>query len=374
MNFSKLDELMRSLPLRGIPAAELAVTHQGKTVYRTGVGFSDAAGTKPVTDRDLYWIFSATKVMTCVAAMKLVEEGKIALDDPVAKYISEFANLTVRQKDGTLIPAQSTMTILHLFTMSAGLSYDFNTQNIREAKESNPTTLGLVRAMAKDPLLFEPGTHYKYSLCHDVLAAVVEVASGMRFSDYLDRLIFKPLGMTDTGFQPNEEQRSRFTDMYTYRGGTKSALLRECVNNYALSPDYESGGAGLFSRVDDYIKAVTCLATGKSEDGYTILKPETVAMMQKNYLCDDALNDFVTTRLHGYGWGLCGRVHTDPFMSMGRAPIGEFGWDGAAGAFTMVDTENKIALYFGMHVRSCQYVYHVIHPMIRNLVYEGIFD
>lgn len=373
MNFEKLDAYMQKIPIFGIPACELAITQDGKTIYRKEVGYSDTELTKPVTKRDIYWIFSATKVITCIAAMRLVEEGRLKLDDPVSKYIPEFAHITVKRKDGSITPAKNTMTVLHLFTMTGGLSYNLKTPEILAATTPTASTLDLVQAMAKTPLSFEPGTHYQYSLCHDVLAAVVELVSGMRFSDYLDTTIFKPLGITDMGFRPNAEQLSRFSAMYDYHDGTATATPRELVNAYAFSPNYDSGGAGLFATVDDYIKVISVIACGgQTADGYSILKPETISMMQENRLCDDALNDFVNRRLFGYGWGLCGRVHTNPLMSDSLSPIGEFGWDGAAAAFVMIDPANRLALYLGTHVKNCTYMYYKIHPTIRNLLYEGL--
>ena len=365
---------MQSMPARGIPGCELAIAKDGAIVYRTSVGFADAAKTKPMNNRNLYWIFSATKVITCIAAMRLVEEGKLSLDDPVSKYIPEYAHLTVKQKDGTAAPAQNVMTIEHLFTMTGGLNYDLNTPSIRKALErKEDSTLDLVRAMAKEPLEFEPGEHYKYSLCHDVLAAVIEVITGMRFSEYLDTLIFKPLGIKNMGFTPSAEQLSRFPAMYTFRSGTMTVTEKELCNRYHLSPNYDSGGAGLFASVDEYIKIIAAIANGGvTADGYRILKPETIALMQENRLHDVARNDFVTDRLFGYGWGLCGRVHMDPIVSLSRSPIGEFGWDGAANAFVMIDPINRVALYYGTQIMSCKYGYCVLHPTLRDLAYEGL--
>lgn len=373
MNFSKLDAFMKQMPKRGYPGCELAVAKDGEVVYRTSVGFSDAAKTKPASKDDLYWIFSATKVITCIAAMRLVEEGKIALDDPVSKYIPEYATMTVKQEDGKIVPAKTPMTILHLFTMTGGMTYERKSPSLVRAIMQNLNTLDTVRAMANEPLIFEPGTHYKYSLCHDVLAAVVEVVTGMRFSDYLDQLIFKPLGIKDMGFRPNDEQKARFCAMYKFQSGTVEATEIPCENEYSLTPNYDSGGAGLFASVDEYIKIIAVIANGgKTKDGYQILKPETIALMQKNHLCDDARNDFVNGKLYGYGWGLCGRVHMDATVSLSRSPVGEFGWDGAANAYVMVDAINHIAIYFGTHIKNCGYGYRVIHPTLRDLVYEGL--
>ncbi|MBE6547163.1 MAG: beta-lactamase family protein [Ruminococcaceae bacterium] len=373
MNFSKLDTFIKQMPLRGIPAAELAVTKDGKTVYHACVGYSDANKTKPADEHDLYWIYSSSKVITCLAAMRLVEEGRLRLEDPVAKYIPEFTHMTVLQPDGTLVPAQTPMTVLHLFTMTGGMTYDMNTEALRSVISPTVTTLELVRAMAKDPLMFEPGTNYRYSLCHDVLAAVVEVIVGMPFSKYVEELMFKPLGLTNIGFHPSEEQKQRFSALYRFQNGIGIATPCACENAYNLSDRYDSGGAGIFSSVNDYIKIISVIACGGTADnGYTLLKPETIRMMQVNYLNDAGRKTFSAGRLYGYGWGLCGRVHMDPIVSLSLSPVGEFGWDGAANSFNMIDPENRIALYYGAHVLGSVYGYNILHPAIRNLVYEGL--
>ncbi len=371
--FEKLNELLEKMPQRGIPACELSITKDGKSLYRKCVGYSDSQRTQPVSNRDLYWIFSCSKVITCVAALRLIEAGLISLNDPVSKYISEYGELRIKSCDGTIVPAKNVMTIEHLFTMTGGLTYNLDTDNIKYAIENSPTTLGIVRSIAKDPLAFEPGTHYQYSLCHDVLAAVVEIVSGTPFSEYLRANIFEPLGLKDIGFRPNQDQKTRFSAMYTYQNGVARAIERTIENPYALTMEYDSGGAGLFSTVDAYMKIITVLACGgTSANGYKLLKPETIKLMTENRHCAAALNNFAGSRYFGYGWGLCCRTHINPMLSFSLSPIGECGWDGAAGAFSMIDTTNKIALYFGMHVLKCNFVYQMIHPKIRNMVYEEL--
>jgi CubicO group peptidase (beta-lactamase class C family) len=194
----------------------------------------------------------------------------------------------------------------------------------------------------------------------------------MRYYDYLKENIFDPLGIVDMGFRPNEEQRSRFAAMYSFRSGIMKSSPRELQNPYILSPDYDSGGAGLFASVDEYIKIITVLACGgTAKNGYVLLRPETIEMMKPNRLCDKALDDFAK---YGYGWGLCGRTHMRPEVSFSLSPVGEMGWDGAAGAFVMVDTDNRIAMYFGTHIYGCSYVYGKIHPELRNYLYEDLAD
>lgn len=375
MNFKALDEFMRTMPERGFPASEIAVTVKGELVYRKSVGYADSSKTKPCTKNDLYWLFSATKVITCLAALKLVEDGKIKLDDELSKYMPAYKNMKIKHKDGTLTDAAKPILIEHLFAMTAGMGYSLTTPAVVEAAERCASTVDTVSAMATEPLYFEPGTHYKYCLSHDVLAALIEVVSGMRYSEYLKKVFFEPLGIVDMGFNPTFEQLERFSAMYKYKTGLSRAVEVENKNVYRLSENYESGGAGLFGSVDEYIKIITMAACGgKAPSGKQILKPETIKLCMVNRLCEDALDDFVVQKFYGYGWGLCGRVHTNPTVSLSRSPVGEFGWDGAAGAFAMIDPVNEVAFFFGTNVLSCTYVYNIIHPTLRNLVYECIGD
>ncbi len=371
MDTSRLDEFIDTMPKRGFPACELAVTHKGREVYHRCAGYSDGSGRKRASERDLYWIYSATKVITCIAAMHLVEEGRLKLCDPVSKYIPEYKDVRIKTADGTFAAPKGEMLIEHLFTMTAGLTYNMRTENT-EAVGTNADTLTMVRALAKDPIMFEPGERYLYSLCHDVLGAVCEVVSGKRLSEYFSELIFEPLGLTDIGFRPNDEQKKRLSAMYTYNMGTATAVEIPCKNGYEQLPNYESGGGGLFSSVGDYLKIISAVACGgASADGYRILRSETVAMMQRNYLSDIARNDMIKVNKFGYGWGLCGRVHIDPLVSLSLSPVGEFGWDGAANSYCLIDPENQLAIFYASHVMKATYGYTVVHPTVRDMVYRA---
>ncbi len=374
MNFSKLEEYLNLLPRYGLPACDFAVSHRGKTVYRHASGFSDVEKTKPVSENDLYYVFSISKITTCVAAMRLVEEGKLALSDPVSKYLPAFAHLTVKNSSGKPTPAKTPMTILHLFTMTGGLNYDLSTPAVlRRCQDPSAGTLEIVSAFAESALEFEPGTKYLYSLCHDVLGAVVEVVSGMLLCDYVKTYIFDPLGMKDTGFHLPPALLPRVSAQYQFVPRVMRATPVETGNNYILSDNYDSGGAGLYSSVSDQSRLMAVLASGgKTENGYSLLRPETIAMMGKNYLPESAMPQFLPTRLYGYGWGLCGRCHLDPALSQSRSAVGEFGWDGAAGSFGLVDPEKQVGMFFATHVRGCAFVYHMVHPTLRDLAYEAI--
>ena len=362
-DFKKLECFLESMPERGIPLCNIAVSLGDEIVYEHSVNCKNDT---------LFWIYSTSKVSVCTAAMHLVEEGRIALDDPVSKYIPAFRNMKVSTADG-VVDCETEMKIVNLFTMTGGLDYDMNTPEIQAANEANKSTLEVAKAMASKTLRFVPGTHYLYSLCHDVLGAVIEAVSGMTLSEYLKKNIYEPLGMPDTGFDPTDAQRERFARLYKYNTGTgESDPVDPVVRPYS-NPNYFSGGGGLFSSTKDYIKLMRTLAlSGTSPDGYRLLKKETVEMMKKNYLSESCLNEFRAGRLYGYGWGLCGRNHMDPKKSLSISSVGEFGWDSATCHFAGADTEKGVGFFFGTHIFNCMYGYAVLHPLIRNLVYEGL--
>lgn len=371
MNIEKLDRLIDTMPERGIPACDLIVTREAEPIYRRMCGFSDYERTRPVSESDLYWCFSTSKISTCVAAMQLVERGIISPSDRLDRYLPAFSHMKVRGRDGSLTDAQTPILLEHIFTMTAGMNYDWSPAERYAAAHPEAGTAEIISALAETPLLFEPGTHYKYSLCHDVLGAVVEVASGMPFGEYLQKNIFEPCGMSDTGFAPTAEQQARFSAVYgfVYHNGT--CVPRDPASIHQKLPfGFPSGGQGLFTRTDEYVKLMSALACAGTPRGCGLLRPETLDMIEQNRLCPDARTDFCATRLFGYGWGYCGRVHVDPVYSLSRSPAGEFGWDGAAGAYALVDRKNRLAIYFSAHIMSCGYIYRKIHPMIRDLVYE----
>ncbi|MBQ7171063.1 MAG: beta-lactamase family protein [Clostridia bacterium] len=365
MNPTDLTNYLEKMPERGIPACDLVVTRDGEVVYRHAVGAE--AG------RDLYYVCSISKITTCTVAMRLVEEGKLGLDDPVAKYLPAYQNLLVKEKKtGEIHPAENVMTVRHLFTMTGGLNYNLRLDPILRARESDhPTTLNIVNSFVESPLDFEPGTKFQYSLCHDVLAAIVEVVSGKRFRDYVKEIILDPLGMGTTDYHLREGWNERIARQYRSLRGLARAEEKEPACGFILSDEYDSGGAGLITNGDEQIKLLTTLANGgKTPDGYQLLKPETIAMMEKGQLPDEVQRSFIPTRLFGYSWGLCGRVHVNPVVSMARSPLGEFGWDGATGPFALVDRKNRLALYFGTHIYDCDYLHHQVHPTLRDMAYE----
>ena len=357
-----------------IPAVDMLIMKDGKEIYRHSAGHPDLEKKKPVSDRDLYWIYSASKISTCVAALTLIEKGKLALDDPVSKYLPKYENLTVKQEDGSVKPAEKIMTVRHLMTMQGGLDYDQMRGSVKEVlaeKGEKAGTVDIANAFADGPLEFEPGTHYLYSLCHDVLGAVIEAASGMRFGEYLKQAIYDPLGMTDTTFHPTEEQLQRVSALMRVNNETGELDYAGNMRDHHQIPEaYESGGGGLVSSVNDYIKLGAALANyGKALNGYQLLKPETVELYRAPQLGavqqEDMLRIFAQNKGYSYGLGVRRFIDTND----STCPIGHFGWDGAAGFYLMIDPTNNLSYVYAQDVLNSGITFHLIHRQIRDLVY-----
>lgn len=366
MSFEKLHEyLANTVPCDVIPGCDVLVYHKGELVYREQFGYGDYYKTQPVNPEDHYILYSCSKVVTCAAVLHLAEKGKLGLDDPVSKYLPAFAEVTL--KDGSR--PKTEMTVRHLFTMSSGFNYDLNTPAIREALRKNPDadTVTMANAIAKTPLLFEPGSHYHYSLSHDVLAAIAEVITGKNFEEYVREWIFRPLGLTEIAYNFHENNRKKLIPQYTTTNEDAPLVAIGDSNPYIFSKNYYSGGAGMIGRAEDYTKILSALSQGK------LLKKETLDLMKTNQLDEVRLQDLRKTPwLKAYGYGLGVRTLTDPEQIDHTAPVGEFGWDGAAGSFALVDSDREIAVGYFQQVRNCSFAYNVVHPNIRTLVYEAL--
>jgi CubicO group peptidase (beta-lactamase class C family) len=253
--------------------------------------------------------------------------------------------------------------------MRGGLTYDLNMPSIRALKEKDPNadTLSVVKSFAATPLSFEPGTRYQYSLCHDVLGAVIEVASGMKFGEYLKKEIFEPLGMTRTFFNYDDTMLDQFAAQYRLNGDKYDEVEKSCV--YRLTPAYESGGAGLVSCLDDYAKFAVALANkGTAPGGYQLLRPETVDLMRVNQNDVDVNLPGPVRPGLGYGFGV--RVMLDKRLASSDAPTEfEFGWDGAAGTYVTIDAHHNLTSVYTQHVLGHGWVYTDVHPVIRDTAY-----
>ncbi len=322
----------------GVPGYDCIVYHKGNCVYRHWAGYTDLQKHNPVTGKELYNIYSCSKPITCTAVLQLVDKNELSLNDPVCKYLSEYENMQVLTENG-VEDAKTPITIHQLLCMTAGLTYNCETPNLRrciQLQRNGCPTREVIRELAKDPLAFQPGEKWEYSLCHDVLAAVVEVVSGVRFSAYVKEHIFDVLGMSQSTYRVDEQVLDALCPQFTYNSETQK--VEECAKSaiYRFGPEYESGGAGCVSTVDDYIKFLEALRIGN-----VILSENLTQQMSTNQLSDVQRKGFW---MDNYGYGLGVRC------PLGTNDITDFGWNGAAGGYLMIDRENELTLFYAQQV------------------------
>ena len=273
-----------------------------------------------------------------------------------------------------VVPAKEKITIRRMMSMSAGFSYQLSSAPLLTLLAENPhaATREIVSTYAQLPLLYEPGTHYSYSMAHDILAAVLEVVSGMKFSEYMRKNIFDPLGVgeKDIYYQIPESEKHRISELYEINPETGDQ--KPVIENFARFNDtYESGGAGVGCTVKGYVQVIDALANGGTgATGAQILSPKAVLKMSENQLSETQLSDFHIGGKLEYGYGLGVRTLIDPTKS--KSPLGEFGWDGAAGAYVLVDPKNHLALFYVQEAPDSGTAFSTIHPTLRDLIYEEL--
>ena len=379
MNFRYLTEYLDSLPGKlCAPGVDCKIMYKNEEVYRHSSGWFDMENNIPVKRDAQYYIYSTTKPLTCTTALTLYEKGKFLLSDPLYEYMPQFRDMYVKyyNEDGSfsIKKAENPIRIVDLFTMSAGFCYNIEYDSIKEIRRKTDgkcPTLQTVEALAAEPLEFEPGTHFTYSLCHDILGGLIEVISGKKLGEYMKETVFEPLGMNSTGFTAEDEQR--LATLYHYNDAEQKPVRTEKKCIYKLGSEYESGGAGLISTVDDYMKFLECLCHGgNTPDGENIISKSTIELMRTNHLDDIRLKDFWQgNQLHriGYGYGLGVRTMIDPVMGGINGSFKEFGWPGAGGAYNIIDPERELSVFFTQHMTGMNVLWKV-HPRLRNIIYS----
>jgi CubicO group peptidase (beta-lactamase class C family) len=327
------------------------VARHGKVIEFEATGKGDLEANAPMQKDSIFRIYSMSKPITGVAMMMLFEEGKWQLSDPVSKYVPEFANLKVyaTESNGNMSlkePAHP-MTMRELMSHQAGLSYGFfsNTAVDKLQRDANlfDPKINLeefVKRVAKLPLNSHPGSEWHYSIAVDIQGYVVQKLSGMPFDEFLEKRIFKPLGMVDTAFYVPKEKLARFVQMYAY--GTDRKLVPVGINegfnhDYGAKIALISGGGGLVSTATDYMRFCQMLLNGGQLEGVRLLSPRTVELMRSNML-----EQTPPTFAPGTGFGLDFAVYTDPAQAGGYYGLGTYFWGGAAGTWFWIDPVNDL--------------------------------
>ncbi len=328
----------------------------GETVNTGSAGFADAETQKPIPDKALYRIFSMTKPVVSVLALKLIEQGKLRLYDLLPQLDPRFAKLRVLTPQGQIQPLQRPVTVEDLLTHRGGFSYEFIpgchvSAYYREAEilaDGQRSLSDMMGALAELPLAFQPGSSWRYSVCTDVVAHVCECVTGRSLADLLQEYIFAPLGMKDTGFTVPEGQQERLMSMYgvgdllslpsldiTPQELVPINVEQMCPLN---NPQFQRGGLGLYSTLEDYVLFANMLLDGKAQTGEVILSRKMMQMLRANRIPPEQMPLAIGPNvLAGYGWGLVGRVMIDPGQAKSLSDGGEFGWAGAASTYFWVD-------------------------------------
>ena len=400
MDFTHLKNFLDHMAEERSPGNAVAVYQNGKLVYKYASGYADLESKTPLSGDELFNIYSCSKITTVTAGMQLLERGKFLLTDPLYEYIPEFRHMNVRTASDQVVPAQSPITIGQLFTMTAGFSYDTKApafDKARQVTQGRMDTVEVIKCLAEEPLSFEPGTHWQYSLCHDVLAGLISVVSGQKFSDYVRQNIFEPLEMTSSVYHHTDETRKRTASQYTFvaesdeaeRDIVEAQKGRRAANadatlsgtpivgtfknigkevSHIFGEEYDSGGAGIITNVTDYAKLMAALADfGMGVNGERILSTQSVELMRTNQLTPEQMKDYNWRQCVGCGYGLGVRTHIDPARSGLICSLGEFGWGGAAGASAIVDPSRQLGVFYAQHCLNPREEYY--QPRLRNVVY-----
>ncbi|MGR4863891.1 serine hydrolase domain-containing protein [Caulobacter sp. LARHSG274] len=387
----RLEAYMRGLVDQGhVPGATVLLARHGKIVAFEAYGRKALDG-PPMTRDTVFRIYSQTKPVTGVAMMILFEEGRWRLDDPVSKYVPEFANLRVykgQNPDGTFVtePASRPPTMREIMTHAGGFAYGLRTdQPVEKAYRdsgllASKTPQAFIDTLAKLPLASQPGVEWRYSASVDVQGYIVEKLSGQSLADFMQARIFGPLKMTDTGFWLPPAKQDRLATLYAIdpKSGKRVVADNFMVLDVSKPPTVASGGGGLVSTTADYARFAQMLLNGGELDGARILAPATVRLMASNHLSDAvmAAPGALFSPARGRGFGLDLAVVADPARAGTLQGQGTFSWGGAAGTWFWVDPKNDLLMLGMIHIlgKEADPALAHIDETAATLVYQALVD
>ncbi len=398
MNASRLgriDVAMQAYVDQGVYAGiNTLVARRGTIVHAGHYGWRDREANAPMTADTVFRLYSMTKPIVCTALMTLVEEGRLTLVDPVAKFIPAFATVKVRADDGSLLDPRRPMTVGDVMAHTSGLSYHFLGDSVVSREYETATLLqahvslaDAIDDLARFPLASHPGSRWTYSVGNDVVGRLVEVIAGKPLGDVLKERLLEPLGMTDTGYGVADDRRDALAAMYgrpdLIRPGVTapdcftawSQGFNERIDVSASYPAdragvFQRGGHGLFGTVGDYFRFAQMLCNGGTLDGRRVIGRKTLALMHTNRIPAALLPlEIGGLPLPGYGFGLGSRVAIDIAATNAPGSIGEFGWSGAAKTHYWVDpAEEIVALFMTQSMMS----FDLPEVAMRALVYQAL--
>ncbi|MBL6636009.1 MAG: beta-lactamase family protein [Ilumatobacteraceae bacterium] len=372
---------------------QVMVSRHGELAHHSTYGLRDLEQGTPFTDDTVVRLYSMTKPLTTLAAMQLVEEGVLQLKDPVAKYVPSFAHTQVYRSGSVQKPMTEPQTlpmlVWHLMTHMSGLTYGFHNTHPVDAMYRNqgfewgqPEDLDLAACCerwAELPLVFQPGTEWNYGVSTDVLGRVVEVASGLDLEEYFQERILGPLGMVDTSFYIDDENRkSRLAELYVPSPETGAATRAPDLLRRPDRPAMLSGGGGLYGTAADYLRFCQMILNGGVLDGERVVGRHTLSYMGRNHLPGNVDLEaigrplFAESAFVGVGFGLGFSVVLDAAASKVPSTAGEMAWGGAASTAFWVDPQEDLAVVFLTQLLPSST--HPIRPELKQLVYQGLAD
>ena len=368
-----------------ISGADVLIEQHGKPVYHETFGVQDVVSKAPITDKTIFRLFSMTKAITSVVAMMMIEDGTIKLDDPVAKYIPSFANVKVgvekKAEDGTkaleLVPPNRPITVLDLMRQTSGITYGFYGDSlVRKAYAAANLYAGdfdlaeFAERIAKLPLHNQPGALWQYGHSTDILARVMEIASGKSLIEIEREKLLDPLGMNDTGFFVTDPEKQKLIAQ-PVPNDADFRVGRENNPTIAKKMAYASGG--MVSTMADYRRFTQMLLNGGTFEGKTYLKPETFKLMTTDHVGPGSgvARDHFYFPGDGFGFGLGLAVRTDPGNAKPPPPgsLGELKWDGASGCYFVVDPKQDM---FFVLLEQTPSERQRIQRTLKQLIYEAM--
>ncbi len=371
-----------------LPGIMTLVQRRGQVVHFGQSGLMDIEAGKPMQEDALFRIYSMTKPIISVALLMLLERGLFSLSDPVSKFIPAFKQTKVyagSSKLGlTLVDQAPEMTLYHLMTHTAGLSYGWFFDSPVEDlyRQLLPTISGRsqllsdkVEQLATLPLLYQPGTQWRYSMATDVVGLVIQIVTGKPLAEALEEMIFKPLGMVDTGFTVPPEKEFRLMEIYTSPALYDPVVAspeRTGIGDVTTPTSSPSGGGGLVSTLADYLAFCNCLINeGRYESG-RLLSRKTLAWMTTDHIPASLQPISIGPDMLDHGFGLGVRARATLSGTRALSSVGEYGWSGAAQTFFWIDpSESFIGLLMTQHLPTLPYP---VHDRFRNLAYQAIDD
>lgn len=378
------DVLKADVAAKKIPGAVLLVSRQGKVAWFDAIGKLNAAAGTPMPKDGLFRIYSMSKPITTVAAMMLVEDGKLKLDDPIAMYLPEFATMKVGLEkpcaDGkrvlATVPARRPITVHDLMRHTSGLTYGFfgpglvkQLYNAADLGAGDPTLAEFSQRLAKLPLAYQPGTTWDYGQSTDILGRVIEVASGQSLYSFEKTRLLDPLGMTDTSYYvPQPARQKRIAEPLST---DRSFGVGADINDPRIVRKYESGGGGLVSTANDYARFLQMLQNGGSLDGKRYISPRTLALMTADH--SNAGAGITPGPLYlpgpGYGFGLGFAVRRTGGEAPYPSAAGEYNWGGAGGTYMWVDPQNDLFVVLMLQSPKHRLRY---RTLARNMIYAAV--